>query len=175
VAVRAEDQRVVRTIAALRKGYTDLLSACGMDQITVKGLCSYCRVDRKTFYLHYKNLDDLKHDIIDDAAEGLCQRLKGDLKEDIGTIYDFFDSNDGIYQLITHEGQGGIRGDFLHRIFSSDAFSGYGRGADQDIVEGYLYSIFYIYSDNRKRSDPVDTRRLCDLCFDLIRNGLKKD
>lgn len=173
-AKNANDPRVIKTVNRLREGYIELLNTMPADMISVLRLSEQSDVDRKTFYLHYRNIEDMKNDVIDMTASDLTGRLIGDLEQDIRTIYTFLDSMDGgIYALLEATSERDARDRFLHEVFTSDAFCRYYTGADADVVEGYLYSIIYIYEENRRSDDPLDTTELADRTAQLLQNGIR--
>ena len=172
-AKNANDPRVIKTVNRLREGYIELLNTMPADMISVLRLSEKSEVDRKTFYLHYRNIEDMKNDVIDMTAADLTGRLIGDLEQDIRTIYTFLDSMDGgIYALLEAPSERDARDRFLHEIFTSGAFSRYYTGADPDVIEGYLYSIIYIYEENTHSDDPLDTTELARRTSKLLQNGI---
>ena len=172
-AKNANDPRVIKTVNRLREGYIELLNTMPADMISVLRLSEKSEVDRKTFYLHYRNIEDMKNDVIDMTAADLTGRLIGDLEQDIRTIYTFLDSMDGgIYALLEATSERDARDRFLHEVFTSDAFSRYYTGADPDVIEGYLYSIIYIYEENTHSDDPLDTTELARRTSKLLQNGI---
>ena len=53
------DLRVVKTLDAIRTQFERLVCENGYDKLTVAQLCQAARINKKTFYRHYKSLDDL--------------------------------------------------------------------------------------------------------------------
>lgn len=53
------DPRVLRTRALLRNALMDLIPEKGYDAITVKDIAERATLNRATFYLHYRDKDDL--------------------------------------------------------------------------------------------------------------------
>lgn len=53
------DRRVLRTRAALRQALMELIREKGYDSLTVEEITQYANLGRATFYLHYKDKDDL--------------------------------------------------------------------------------------------------------------------
>ena len=54
-----EDIRIVKTKESLFETLIDLLNFTRFENITVSKLCKEARVNRSTFYAHYKNIDEL--------------------------------------------------------------------------------------------------------------------
>lgn len=53
------DRRVRKSKDSIKEAFTTLMNDVGFDQITVRSLCKEADINRSTFYLHYKNIDDL--------------------------------------------------------------------------------------------------------------------
>ena len=64
------DRRVRYTKMVLKNSFVQLLNEKSFDKITVKELCERADVNRGTFYVHYKDQQDLLHQIQKDF---LCQ------------------------------------------------------------------------------------------------------
>lgn len=60
------DLRVIKTNKALKDGLCTLLLKKPLEDISVKELCSLTKLNRGTFYLHYKNIRALVESIEDD-------------------------------------------------------------------------------------------------------------
>lgn len=75
--MKATDRRVKRTKKLLRQGLISLLMEKDINSITINELVTLVDINRGTFYLHYKDLYDLLHQIEDD----LMSELTGILNE----------------------------------------------------------------------------------------------
>jgi AcrR family transcriptional regulator len=89
------DRRVDRTRRALREALFDLIREKSYDQITVEEITERANLGRTTFYLHYKDKEDLLLedfiDLIDDmvnkaVADKPLQRLKTNIANQPGTV-----------------------------------------------------------------------------------------
>ncbi|MEE0705722.1 MAG: TetR/AcrR family transcriptional regulator [Adlercreutzia sp.] len=67
------DLRVLRTRAALRDAFNELMEETTLDRITVKTLTERAGINRKTFYLHFETIeafyDSIMNGIMDDFFE----------------------------------------------------------------------------------------------------------
>ncbi|MDO4846012.1 MAG: helix-turn-helix domain-containing protein, partial [Oscillospiraceae bacterium] len=54
-----EDLRVVKTIAAIKRAFDELICEKDFERITVKELCERAQINKKTFYHYYSSLDEL--------------------------------------------------------------------------------------------------------------------
>ena len=53
------DRRQEKTKQAILQALIKLINQKGLDQVSVSDLCQQANINRSTFYLHYKNIDDL--------------------------------------------------------------------------------------------------------------------
>ncbi len=71
------DRRVVKTRKAIMRAFDTLISQGDITKITVSAIAREADIDRKTFYLHYRSVDELANY----KAEECIERLLGALKE----------------------------------------------------------------------------------------------
>ena len=93
------DRRVRRTRYAIHSAFRALVARDGFRNITVSALAREANIDRKTFYLHYRGLDDLMAEeirqIADQVAAALMPVSKGsamavNLRETLERVADLF-------------------------------------------------------------------------------------
>ena len=70
----AEDLRVVKTRRALHGALARLMAEHEYSKITITMLAREACVNRKTFYMHYQNVDDLVAEVLADDIRGICRR-----------------------------------------------------------------------------------------------------
>lgn len=56
----------------------DLLKDCSIEQITVSSLTQHAKLHRSTFYLHYREIQDVWKSLIDSLIEELLRDLQQD-------------------------------------------------------------------------------------------------
>ena len=73
-----EDRRIAKTKQALREAFVTLLKTRPVNDITVAELCRTANIDRRTFYNHYNNVneiidefDSIAEQILKDAVHGI--------------------------------------------------------------------------------------------------------
>ena len=71
---KQEDLRVRKTKEAIRSAFKDMICEMDYNQITIKELTARAQINRKTFYLHYADLDDLLAELQDEIAENFIKR-----------------------------------------------------------------------------------------------------
>lgn len=65
-----EDRRIIRTKQLLKDKLLDLISENGMDQVTVKELTERAGLNRGTFYLHYRDIQDFCEQYTEEMLHG---------------------------------------------------------------------------------------------------------
>ena len=72
----AQDRRVVRTKAALTRALFELLGEKEFDKISITELAQRADVDRKTFYLHYRSVEEILEEFYEDTIARLREGLE---------------------------------------------------------------------------------------------------
>ena len=73
---KSPDRRVKRTLALLRDALMALIQEKGYDSITVQDITDRANVARTTFYLHFKDKDELLFEGMREIYQDLIDRLK---------------------------------------------------------------------------------------------------
>ena len=97
--VNESDPRIVKTKKQLLQAFKELLLLYDdFMNITVKELCDKAGVSRKTFYLHYSQVDELLSDIEDEYIKDFYERTKDfDYFQDPEKIVEaYFDLNESV-------------------------------------------------------------------------------
>ena len=103
--INPNDPRVIKTKGQFMKAFKELvLIYDDYMSISVKELCDKAGLNRKTFYLHYKQVDDLFTEIQDQAINEYYKRIAGlDMFNEVEAIVRaYFDINESspIYQKL---------------------------------------------------------------------------
>lgn len=73
---KGKNRNVQRTQALLKDGLTELMQTKPVQNITVRELTDYVNLNRGTFYLHYRDIQDLlehlENDILDEFIDRGC-------------------------------------------------------------------------------------------------------
>jgi AcrR family transcriptional regulator len=72
------DRRVQRTKRMLQEALIDLILQKGYEGITIKEIAEHANVNHATFYLHYKNKDDILEITLRETYEPLVLELEND-------------------------------------------------------------------------------------------------
>lgn len=101
-----QDRRIARTRAQLRDSLWELILKKGYDAITISDITDHANLGRTTFYLHYKDKDELLTQSIDEVAVELIARLDnfdpgvGKLKLATEMIFQHAAENAEFYQIL---------------------------------------------------------------------------
>lgn len=69
------DRRVQKTNQALKVAFRQLARTTSYRDITVKSLTEMAKINRKTFYLHYKSIDDFSNTVADGVSEKILNLI----------------------------------------------------------------------------------------------------
>lgn len=70
------DLRALRTKENLHNVFIEMLSEKDYEKITITEICKRAKIDRKTFYSHYNNLNSLLEEMQQETAEKFIERTK---------------------------------------------------------------------------------------------------
>ena len=118
---KKEDRRVRRTRKILTQALTELLQQKQAGEITVRELTDLADINRGTFYLYYKDIDDMLGKIQDDMFENLDaifalhgnEEVTAQTKPILLALFHFIEENQEIWRVLLSP-----HGDmnFLHRL-----------------------------------------------------------
>ena len=81
-----KDRRVVRTRNNIRNAFGRLLEEKDYRNVTISAIAEEADVDRKTFYIHYDNVENLVDEILEHEAETLVRNFIEVLDETTGEV-----------------------------------------------------------------------------------------
>ena len=118
---KGKNRSVQRTQALLKDGLTELMQTKPVQNITVRELTDYVNLNRGTFYLHYRDIQDLlehlENDILDEFIEitnaHQPQDMKGKPFPLICDLYKFLEKNSDFVKLVLVNNQ---EQNFMNRI-----------------------------------------------------------
>ena len=118
---KGKNRSVQRTQALLKDGLTELMQTKPVQNITVRELTDHINLNRGTFYLHYRDiqnlLEHLENDILDEFIEitnaHQPQDMKGKPFPQICDLYKFLEKNSDFVKLVLVNNQ---EQNFMNRI-----------------------------------------------------------
>ena len=72
---RRVDRRILKTRKAIREAFFKLASEQDYRKISISALAREANIDRKTFYLHYKSVDALVSELVDEFITALASDI----------------------------------------------------------------------------------------------------
>lgn len=115
------DRRVIRTIKRIKREFLNILQDEDFNQITVKMICEAADIERKTFYLHFKDKYDLLSNIIEEKLDAFRPKVNQDPHLKLVDFYyaalNFFDDHRNIlFHLLNEKGPFLVRKKFASYI-----------------------------------------------------------
>lgn len=68
------DVRTLRTCEAIEDALKNMVCEMSANEITVKRITERVHINRKTFYLHYRCIEDLFHKVCDEICDGYAKK-----------------------------------------------------------------------------------------------------
>lgn len=146
VMPQKQDKRVCHTIHALQTALIQLLQEKNINRISVRELCERAGVNRSTFYVYYKCIDELMEEIEQDVyahLERIFQNENSGLIQ-IQRMMEFVRENRVLVQVVL---QHSISGAMMHfssimqqRFISKRRYAG---GRDDLPEARYLYELLF--------------------------------
>jgi AcrR family transcriptional regulator len=105
------DPRVIRTRALLHKAIIELITERGYDPITIQDITDRATLNRATFYLHYRDKNDLLFNVFDELIEEILPAPSGvfdpehpeSVTPDTERIFDHIAEYAGFYHALLGE------------------------------------------------------------------------
>ncbi|EHJ08316.1 TetR/AcrR family transcriptional regulator [Staphylococcus simiae] len=98
------DTRIVKTKHKIRQGLLELLLDKSFDDIAIKDICQQSGVSRATFYLHYKDKNDLiiklQHEVMAKGKRVILNQLNSSRKAFFMTLLNFWQQEGEIILLL---------------------------------------------------------------------------
>jgi AcrR family transcriptional regulator len=130
-----QDRRVIRTRRNLRAALIDLILEKGYDAVTIEDITDHADLGRTTFYLHYKDKEELLLESIENTARELYSQVilasppigdhtLEDSLQAIGRVFQHAAENSILYRII-FKGGAASRVHHTIRVFLSEAVRPY--------------------------------------------------
>ncbi|MGI6260051.1 MAG: TetR/AcrR family transcriptional regulator [Anaerolineaceae bacterium] len=187
---RKVDSRIIRTRKALRKSLYELVLERGYDDISIQNITDQADLGRATFYLHYKDKDDLLFDLMHQISNEFFQSLPKVEKEDnpylsksaLKRMFDYAEKYYDFYRITISE-KGGVVGiRYMIRILReqiSKTFLGmderkietlYTRDLIENYVTGGIFMIVFWWLDNEM---PIPSEEMAKMVLKTNRAALE--
>lgn len=110
---RKDDRRIQRTRKALRDALHSLVLDRGYDDLSVQDITDKANLGRATFYLHYREKDELLEDLLRELSDNFNQRYGGKVRfsdrKIVQTMFEYAENFYDFYRIMMI-GKGGVIG-----------------------------------------------------------------
>ena len=173
-----EDLRVQKTISNIREAFEELLCEKDYEKITVTELAARARINKKTFYAYYNDLDDILTEMQEELSRKYIERTKGLRRlEDAAQItreFFTFSAEQGLaYEKITCGGSytlNHIRGQMMKKVTSEAIPSA---DEKEQMILAFMRSatleMYKFWIDSGKR---IPLEEIINLTISLICKGI---
>ena len=111
--VRKDDRRIQKTRKALRDALHSLVLDRGYDDLSVQDITDKANLGRATFYLHYREKDELLEDLLREFSEIFAQRQGNKInfsdRKVVQSMFEYAEGHYDFYRIMTI-GKGGMIG-----------------------------------------------------------------
>ena len=180
---KKEDLRVIKTRQAILSTFKEMICEMDYDQITIKDLCERAMINRKTFYLHYQDLDELLYVIQAEIIKNFTQReisyrSMEDIKAIIREFFSYSATMPELYERLLCSGSYAHVGDAINAaIMAHRAITNKGAFSSNPLVDNIVFAYFsanspLIYRQWVKDGKKMPLEQLIETATALICGGL---
>lgn len=178
-----EDLRVMKTEQAILSTFKDMICEMDYEQITIKELCQRAMINRKTFYLHYQDLDQLLQALQAEIAENFIQhdisyRSMADIQAIIREFFTYAASMPALNERLLCSGSYSRIGDRINdTIMAHRAKTNKGAFSSDPLIDNIVFAYFsanstLIFRQWVKDGKQMPLDQLIDTAIQLICGGL---
>ncbi len=184
---KKEDVRITKTKAAVRKAFLELAAQNKISDISITDISDAAGINRTTFYLHYKTIDDIYQDLISEHTSACRDIIECHVDEIMefdfcGCATEFVDYLDREFGRNSELNCVGFVGSFQREICNIMCYtimglykeSGKYAVVSERVLSGIVYSIISIITDWMSSDRSVPISDLCKEFRNIILNGIKK-
>ena len=163
---KKEDLRIIKTRQAIFAAFKDMICEMDYDQITIKELCERAMINRKTFYLHYPDLDALLQALQAEIAANfisrdISYRSMEDIKTIIREFFTYAASMPKLNERLLCSGSYSHVGDAINEtIMAHRAKTNKGAFSDNELIDNLAFAYFSANSPLLYRQWVKDGKQL---------------
>ena len=179
---RLSDPRYIRCEESLRQALQIMIDEKNLDEINISSLCKKAGIDRKTFYLHYKSVDELLSAILEELNETFISRIK---YKDINNIrmlvkeYISYIENENLFfeKIVVNDNYSYVLSRNIRSFFDSvhdlyKPLSDVEEYRKKLIISFINNSFFVLYRQWIDDGKVIKADELIDIISELIKNGI---
>lgn len=110
---RKDDRRIQKTRKSLRDSFHSLVIDRGYDDLSVQDITDKANLGRATFYLHYREKDELLEDLLREFSQNFAQRHSNRInfsdRKVVQSMFEYAEDYYDFYRILTI-GKGGVIG-----------------------------------------------------------------
>lgn len=177
---RKVDRRILKTQKALRKSLYELILEKGYDDISIQDITDHANLGRATFYLHYREKDDLFEDVLREVSDAFFLTLTNEeiqqnpyLNENaLKRMFDYSEEFYGFFRIMIMS-KGGVVGiRFLMQIMREQISKTfleldernienlYTRALVENYVTGSMFMVVFWWLENEMPIPSEDMARM---------------
>ena len=173
------DLRVIKTKRNIKQAFIEMLCEMDYEQITVQALTERAMINRKTFYSHYQNLDELLHELQLEMAQNFAKRTKRfDRPQDMDKItreFFLFSEELGPLGEAINLNDSHVREDITHELMNQNWNfpQRYSSPYAQNIIKSFIsQATLAIYRQWIADGKKLSLNEIIDLATKLICEGV---
>lgn len=170
-----QDLRVKKTITAIHNTFKDMIIEMDFEKITINELSKRAMISRKTFYLHYTDLDSLLNELQNSIISEFIQRIKKycnirDITEITREFFLYCENQNALNQRILCSGN--YRFFYSSIIYNINSNEKYNKQT-QNLIAVFLTSAnMEIYRQWVKDNRNMPLKEVVKLTSNLISHGI---
>lgn len=182
------DRRVQKTKSAIREAYMELVAEKKGKKITVSDIAKVANIDRKTFYTHYEEVDDILRDFWGERVQELLSKLQKTeyFREPINLLIIYDELNQIIWRDMDFYRQLATNAAYeyfwtqIHEIVVDALVAAYGDRVNMRERELKMYCHFFVsgiirlYQDYLKNPNPEEAHLMGQVITDALQRGAMK-
>lgn len=169
---------------ALRRAFATLAATTDYDSITVSAVCAEARLNRKTFYRYFANIEDLLTHIKASLVAEYLERVEGTrIPEDLRVIArEFFlfsaEKGPAYDRIIVADPGGPVRREFIHQVMAerwrgAPAFAHLSDDEQSVVISFAISTGIDVYRKWVRLGRSIDVERMIELYQAMLIGGIE--
>ncbi|MGN0161448.1 MAG: TetR/AcrR family transcriptional regulator [Lachnospiraceae bacterium] len=146
------DRRIEKTRASIRDAYFSLLEKNQSNKVTISEIARQANIDRKTFYLHYNEPEDIMREFAQEKINEIMEYLKksyvADQPTDVKILFDvlnrILEENMVFFRFIALNPKYDYFFDQLKELFVSILINDYEKFFDFSDIDFRIYADYFV-------------------------------
>ena len=179
------DKRVEKTVNDIRKAFEDLIIEEGDIYYTIKEIAGKANINRKTFYLHFKSIEDLYRDFEEITEKKFFNILndhnffseKFSLTVFLDCLLELIDSNPPLYEKLLIENKfkfvfRNLKDKIKEKIIVNFLNNDYSLKSEM-LIEYVFAGLIKLFRVWHAKKDEMSRSEMYKTAYSIIRNGIE--